>query len=634
MMRPLSTAISSGGCTVWELIFERARRAPEAVAIAAPGRKPLCFGGLESHITAVAVALNAMGVGRNDRVALVLPNGPEMAVAFLAVASCAACAPLNPAYTASEFEFYLDDLQARALIVEAGSESAARAAARGRGIPIIELILNSTAAAGSFTVDAVESRTQGTPDLARADDIALVLHTSGTTARPKQVPLTHANLCASARHTASTLQLSADDRCLNIMPLFHIHGLVAAVLASLAAGGSVACTPGLAGGGFFDWLETLRPTWYTGVPTMHQSILAGANVFPDAIRRNPLRFIRSASAALSPLVMAALERCFNTPVIEAYGMTEAAHQIASNPLPPGVRKPKSVGVAAGPEVAVMDDAAHLLPAGTTGEIVIRGANVTIGYTSNAQANANAYIAGWFRTGDQGYIDAEGYVFLTGRLQEIINRGGEKVSPHEVDEALREHTAVGQAVTFGVPHATLGEDVAAAVVLKDGAGAAADEIRAFLFGRLAEFKIPSRLVIVDTIPQGATGKIERIRLAAQLAERLKPAFVAPRDSTEVKVAAIVSEVLGIGAVSVDENFFVLGGDSLRGFQVLARIRVQLRVDLSILELFNGPTVAQIAREVARVREVAAALTMEQILGEVELLSEEEAAGRLQGDSSGK
>jgi acyl-CoA synthetase (AMP-forming)/AMP-acid ligase II len=616
-------------------MLERAFQAPEAVAIASPGRSPLCFGGLKYHITSLAVTLNAEGVGRNSRVALVLPNGPEMATAFLAVASCATCAPLNPEYTAEQFEFFFDHLQARALIVPASSDSPAKAVAHRLGIQIIEINLKPNAPAGLFTLCCTGGLpTQTVPNLAHADDIALVLYTSGTTARPKQVPLTHANLCASAHQIAATLQLSADDRCLNVLPLFHVHGLVAAVLASLAAGGSVACTPGLAGGRFFDWLDALRPTWYTAVPTMHQAILDGANTYRDVIRRNPLRFIRSSSAALPPQLAAALEHCFNSPVIEAYGMTEAAHQIASNPLPPGVRMPKSVGVAAGPEVAIMDDAGHLLPAGTTGEIAIRGDNVTAGYADNPEANAKAFAAGWFRTGDQGFIDSAGYIYLTGRLTEFINRGGEKVSPREIEEVLLEHAAVGQAVAFRVRHATLGEDVAAAVVLKDGATATADEIRAFMFGRLEEFKIPTQLVIVENIPTGATGKIERIRLEAELAERLKPAFVAPRDATEAQVAAIFSEVLRIGTIGVDDNFFALGGDSLRGFQALARIRAQLRVDLSILELFKGPSVAQVAREVARVQGAAEALALEQILGDLERLSNTEPGHELRSNSSDK
>jgi acyl carrier protein len=329
--------------------------------------------------------------------------------------------------------------------------------------------------------------------------------------------------------------------------------------------------------------------------------------------------------------MRELEAALQAPVIEAYGMTEAAHQMASNPLPPGIRKPKSVGVAAGPEVAIMDDDGRLLSGGTTGEIVIRGNNVTPGYDHNPEANAKAFTAGWFRTGDQGHIDADGYLFLTGRLKEIINRGGEKVSPREVDEALLEHPAVGQAVAFAVPHGTLGEDVAAAVVLKAGAQATEAEIRGFLFGRLAEFKIPSQLVIVTAIPKGATGKIQRIGLEIKLADRLKPAFVAPRDAIESQVAAIFAEVLGAAEVGAVDNFFALGGDSLRGFQVLTRLRERLELDLSILDLFKAPTVSLLARRIEQARQQAGSAALERILAEVELISDDEARRRLHGGS---
>ena len=596
---PIRADVPAGSRTVWELVFDRAVSSPGAVAVIAPGRDALTFGELKRHITAMSTALNAEGVGRHDRVALALSNGPEMATAFLAIASCATCAPLNPEQTSEEFELVLKDLQPCALIVAADSDSRARAVARRLEIQVIEINLSGRTAAGLFTLTGAAARpADAMPTLARADDVALLLSTSGTTARPKRVPLTHANLGASARNIAGSLQLTPDDRCLNILPLFHIHGLVAALLASVAAGSSIACTPGLAGGSFFDWLDELHPTWYTAVPTMHQAVMDGAHAYRDVIRRNPLRFIRSSSAALPAPLATALERCFDAPVIQVYGMTEAAHQIACNPLPPGRRKPKSVGVAAGPDVTVMDDAARVLAAGETGEIVIRGDNVTLGYADDPEANARAFAAGWFRTGDQGFVDAEGYVHLTGRLKEMINRGGEKVSPLEVDEVLLDHAAVRQAVTFRVAHPTLGEDVVAAVVLKVGAMATAEEIRAFLFGRLAEFKIPSQLVIVAKIPTGATGKIERIRLADQLAESLTPSFVAPRNDTEAQVAAIFSEVLGIADLGVEDNFFAQGGDSLRGFQALARIRAKLRADLSILDLFKGPTVAQVAREVAR------------------------------------
>ena len=318
--------------------------------------------------------------------------------------------------------------------------------------------------AGSFTLERGHERATPVRSKRAADDIALVLHTSGTTSRPKIVPLSQRNLCASAWNIAQTLRLSPDDRCLSIMPLFHIHGLIATVLASLASGGTVFCTPGFHALRFFAWMTEAKPTWYSAVPTMHQAILARASHNEAGIRANPLRFIRSSSASLPRQVLGELEAVFSAPVIESYGMTEASHQMASNLLPPGIRKPGKVGVAAGPEIAIMDEAGNVLPANVTGEVVIRGDNVTTGYENNPKANAEAFAHGWFHTGDQGMLDDDGYLTLTGRLKEIINRGGEKISPAEVDDILMDHPAVQQALTFAMPHDKLGEDVAAAVVL--------------------------------------------------------------------------------------------------------------------------------------------------------------------------
>jgi acyl-CoA synthetase (AMP-forming)/AMP-acid ligase II len=483
-------------------------------AIGAPGRPPLRYAELRAHVARVVARLNGLGVGRNDAVAIVLPNGPEMASAFVSIGAAAATAPLNPAYRHDEFRFYLEDLDAKLLIVEHGSTSPAIEVAKGLGIEVATLRFDASQPAGLFELDGTP-HTARSDGFANADDVALVLHTSGTTSRPKIVPLSQRNVCASAGNIAASIALTRDDRCLNIMPLFHIHGLIAAVLASLDAGASVHCTLGFNALQFFRWLEEVRPTWYTGVPTMHQAIVARAARNEGAARAAGLRLIRSSSASLPPQVMAALEETFGAPVIEAYGMTEAAHQMASNPLPPAVRKLGSVGLPAGPEVAIMDERGELLPAGAVGEIVIRGPNVTRGYQNNDAANATAFTNGWFRTGDQGVMDDDGYLRLTGRLKEIINRGGEKISPREVDEVLLDHPAVAQVVTFAMPHPKLGEDVAAAVVLAEGATADEQSIRAFAAERLADMKVPRRIIFLDEIPKGATGKLQRIGLAEKL-----------------------------------------------------------------------------------------------------------------------
>ena len=483
-------------------------------AIGAPGRPPLRYAELRAHVTRVVARLNGLGIGRNDAVAIVLPNGPEMASAFVSIGAAATTAPLNPAYRRDEFRFYLEDLDSKLLIVEHGSTSPAIEVAKDLGIEVATLRFDASQPAGLFELDGTPRTPRG-DGFANQDDVALVLHTSGTTSRPKIVPLSQCNVCASAGNVAASIALTRDDRCLNIMPLFHIHGLIAAVLASLDAGASVHCTPGFNALHFFRWLEEVRPTWYTGVPTMHQAILARAARNEGAARAAGLRLIRSSSASLPPQVMTALEETFGAPVIEAYGMTEAAHQMASNPLPPAARKLGSVGLAAGPEIAIMDERGELLSAGAVGEIVIRGPNVTRGYQNNDAANATAFTNGWFRTGDQGVMDEDGYLRLTGRLKEIINRGGEKISPREVDEVLLDHPAVAQVVTFAMPHPKLGEDVAAAIVLAEGATADEQSIRAFAAERLADMKVPRKIIFLAEIPKGATGKLQRIGLAEKL-----------------------------------------------------------------------------------------------------------------------
>ena len=603
-----------------DLIKEYAERTPDAIAIETPGRKPLPYTQLWKQMCYVAQTLNQFGVRRNDRVAIVLPNGPEMAVAFLSVASVATSAPLNPNYRASEYEFYLSDLSAKALIVQSGIDTPAIDVARGREIAIIELAPLLEAEAGIFTLKGGESLQADQAEFSQHDDLALVLHTSGTTSRPKIVPLTQTNICISARDIRKTFNLTDRDRCLNIMPLFHIHGLIGGLLSTLSAGASVVCTPGFTDLNFFEWIEEFRPTWYTAVPTMHQAILARAGEYKGIIQQYPLRFIRSCSASLPPKVMAQLEDVFGVPVVESYGMTEASHQMTSNPLPPGKRKPGSVGIAAGPEVDIMDEKGSLLPTDRIGEIVIRGANVTQGYENNASANMSSFTDGWFRTGDQGYLDADSYLFITGRLKEIINRGGEKVAPKEIDEAILEHPDVTQAVAFAVSHTGLGEDIAVAVVLKDHAVVSEKEIREFLFDRLADYKVPSQIVIVDEIPKGPTGKLQRIGLADKLALNLKPEYVAPKNPTEKTLADIWTEVLSVAQVGIGDNFFSLGGDSLSATRVIARVRMVFQIELSLKMFFMDPTVAGQALIIEGV-----------ILEEIEGL-EEEVAIRLNEDNN--
>jgi acyl-CoA synthetase (AMP-forming)/AMP-acid ligase II/acetyltransferase-like isoleucine patch superfamily enzyme/acyl carrier protein len=588
----------SGELTLHDLVRRRAADTPDAVAVMAPDRRPLSYRALLDQVEATVERLRVLGIERNDRVAIVLPNGPEMAVAFVAVSAAATCAPLNPTYRASEFDYAMTDLGMKALLVAAGVPSSARDVAAMHKIPVFDVTPAPSGEAGAFQLLAEErSPAAATPGFARPTDTALVLHTSGTTSRPKIVPLTHANICASGRSIAASLELTADDRCLNVMPLFHIHGLIGALVASLAAGASVACAPGFDGARFFGWLDACRPTWYTAVPTIHRAVLVSAAAHPDVVARRPLRFIRSCSAALPTTVSTRLEHVFGTQVIEAYGMTEAAHQITSNPLAPRRRKTGSVGVAAGATVAIMGDSARLLPPGETGEVVIRGPGITAGYESNAPANAHALVDGWFRTGDLGHLDDDGYVFLTGRLKEIINRGGEKIAPGEVDEVLVSHPDVVEATAFALPHPTLGEDVAAAVVLREGATAVGDDIRKFAAARLATFKVPQQVVCVPAIPKGPTGKVQRIGLAERLADALeagrRSAVVSSTDAVEGRLQDIWRRLLTLEQVGVRDNFYVLGGDSLTMSSMVVEVEEHFGTPIALERFLDRPTIETLA-----------------------------------------
>lgn len=491
---------------------------PAHVAIALPDSgAAVTYDDLRAQVAAVAETLAGLGVGPGDRVALSLPNGLAAIVCFLGAATVGTAAPLNPAYREEEFRFYLEDTGARLLLVPPEGADEARRAAEGR----VAIVTVRTTPDGTVQLDSDRPRRAFAPS--SAEDVALILHTSGSTGRPKRVPLTHANLTISAGNIARGYALTAEDVSLCVMPLFHVHGLVASTLATLTAGGTVVVPAKFSPLSFWRTARDYRATWYSAVPTIHQLLLARAD--RGAARpagAEHLRFVRSCSAALPPQVMRDLEAAFGAPVVEAYGMTEAAHQMASNPLPPGERRPGSVGLGTDVKISIMDAEGRHLPAGAAGEVVIQGPNVTRGYENNPEANAASFTDGWFRTGDQGVLDATGYLTLVGRLKEMINRGGEKISPREIDEVLLSHPAVGEAVAFGVPHPTWGEEVAAVVVLRRDAGSAAPvtegDLVAFCRERLADFKRPKRLHIADAIPRTATGKIQRRLVAAAYADR--------------------------------------------------------------------------------------------------------------------
>ncbi len=485
---------------------------PDHPAIIIPDGPIVTYEALRSQVAELAAQLEGTGIGSGDRVAIVLPNGIEMIISFLAVASIATAAPLNPAYKSDEFRFYIEDTSAKALITSASTGQEARSVLPGSVLQL-EVQLSPEGRLSLYPgADVVTDELFASPS---PDAIALVLHTSGTTSRPKRVPLSHRNIAVSARNIVATYKLTADDVALCVMPLFHIHGLVASTMSTFLSGGTVVLPPRFNALNFWPMARKYGSTWFSAVPSMHNALLGRAGREDGGQSgAESMRFIRSCSAALPASTMAQMEEQFGVPVLEAYGMTEAAHQMASNPLPPSKRFPGAVGFGTGVEIGIMDEAGVMLETNAHGEVVIKGPNVIDGYEDNPEANDNSFTDGWFRTGDQGFLDEDGCLTLVGRLKEMINRSGEKISPLEIDEVLLSHPAVAEAVSFAIPHVTHGEEPSAAVVLSGPADAR--ELIGYCRERLAQFKCPRLIHIVDVIPKTATGKVQRRIVAATIA----------------------------------------------------------------------------------------------------------------------
>ncbi|WFU79763.1 amino acid adenylation domain-containing protein [Bradyrhizobium sp. CIAT3101] len=569
-----------------------ARTIPAAPALLAPGRPPLTYGALGAGIAHLVQTLRGLGMAPGDRIAVALPRGADSALALIAVASSCACVPVNPDLTADELQRYFSELKLTALVTRADMNSPSRDVARALDIAMIDFVPGPEADLGGCEFIGPMIGPASASGLARAEDDAFILLTSGTAARPKMVPLTHRNVCLSAQNAGRVLSLTSQDRLLNALPLFHAHGLISGLLTALAAGSSVIATGGFDAPSFFGWMRDLQPTWYTAVPTIHRALLTAAEANPERARASSLRVIRSASSSLAPAILNGLETMFGVPVLETYGMTEAASQIAANPFE--LRKIGSVGRAAGPEIAIMDETGRALASGERGEIMLRGANMSRGYYNDDAATQAAFRDGWFRTGDLGYLDADGYLFIVGRIKDVINRGGQKVSPLEVEEVLLAHPAVLEAGVFAVPHAKLGENVAAVVVLRDNSEATSDQLRQFARKRLAAYKVPSLIRSVTALPKGASGKVKRNALA----ELISPSHdddetQLPRNDLETRLAEIWANLLELPRLGVDQDVFALGADSLAVTQMRSRLRERFNVDFSFEDIFDCATVGALA-----------------------------------------
>ncbi|XP_041002859.1 oxalate--CoA ligase isoform X1 [Juglans microcarpa x Juglans regia] len=497
-------------------------------ALSVSGKFDLTYARLQELVESAASRLVAADVNVGDVVALVFPNIVEFVIMFMAVIRArATAAPLNPAYTSDEFEFFLADSESKLLLTSEKGNDPAQAAASKLKIPHVTATLSEADAELTLSLTQSESEKNSVFNLTNdPDDVSLFLHTSGTTSRPKGVPLTQLNLASSVQNIKAVYKVSESDSTVLVLPLFHVHGLLAGLLSSLGSGAAVA----LPAAGRFSastfWPDMIQynATWYTAVPTIHQIILDRHLDKPEPAYPK-LRFIRSCSASLAPAILSRLEDSFGAPVLEAYAMTEAAHLMSSNPLPEnGPHKPGSVGKPVGQEMVILDENGVVQEAERSGEVCIRGPNVTKGYKNNPEANKAAFRFGWFHTGDLGYLDSDGYLHLVGRIKELINRGGEKISPIEVDAVLLSHPDIAEAVVFGVPDDKYGEEINCAIIPREGSGIEEAEVLRFCNKNLAAFKVPKKVFVTDSLPKTATGKIQRRYVAEHFLAQISTAKV--------------------------------------------------------------------------------------------------------------
>jgi acyl-CoA synthetase (AMP-forming)/AMP-acid ligase II/acyl carrier protein len=608
----LETAAKEAFADILNLVRARAARNPDDIALEPAHGAPISYLALARRIERNAAQLAAFCPGRRPRIGIVLPNGADMAVTLLSVCCAGVAIPFNPAYRAKELESYFAETRIEALIVQSTDNGAAVTVAKKLGLPVLRVT------AGAQFEDLADPQSTVPPP--NPDHVALVLLTSGSTGRSKAVPLTHRNVCTSAGDVCRSMTLAPADRCLSMWEQYHVGGLVDLLLAPLYSGGTIICTDGFSAPEFFRMLGTKSPSWFQGVPTTLNELLVHARRNKLNPQPNSLRLIRSVAAPLSPQAMDEVQALFGKPVIQTYGMTEAGPLITSTGLAPELRKPGSVGRSCGPEVRIIGPDGKLAGTGVSGQIAIRGPNVFSGYENDPATNAERFRDGWFFTGDIGYLDAAGDMFITGRINQLINRGGEKVNPQEVDDSLLEHPAVAAAASFAVDHRTLGEDISAAVVLHPGAMATEEELRSFLSQHLAVFKIPSRIFFLDELPRNAIGKIDRRAVADATAVlgQASSGYVAPRNDLEKFLSQLWAIELDLARIGIDDDFRSSGGDSL------SRVRILLAVEQAF-----GIRISDAAAETLNNVETMAAWLVANAPGATPRAREQYVAGKVAG-----
>jgi len=581
--------VSSASESILETILGHAQSRPKGVAILSPDQDEITYEKLAMMITAILELLRDAGVKPGDRSAVALENGPEFGITALAAIGLGPCAPLNWRLTEEEIAKQMKSMGVQNVIVPYGKQTLAEQAGLKLGLNVIKLSFPATANhIGDFNNTA---------------EIALLMNTSGTTEAPKTVPITHEMLCHSVRNTAAAFRLGPSDRCLNTVQLYNIHGLVIGFLVALMTGGSTILMSAFKPSLFFELLEKYCPTWYTAPPAVHQSVVDYFSSLEPRPSTGSLRFARSGGAACPISVIEAVEAAFKVPFVIAYGMTETSSQVTSTPLPPGKRKIGSVGVSNGNEIGILDSDGKPQPAYTRGEIAIKGKTVFAGYENNALANEASFCGAWFKTGDEGYLDSDGYLFVTGRYKEVINKGGLKIYPSGIEEAVFRHPAVLDAAIFPVPHERMGEEIALAIVIKEGWELADRDIIGFIANQVAYYEVPSAILRLDLIPRSPAGKVQRHKLTELWLSRQRDTTrVSPRNNVEQRIYEAWRKILRNDAISIFDDFFLIGGDSLSAASLAASLSGEFAIQLFTSEIYRHRTIEQQAMLIGSCKQI--------------------------------
>lgn len=597
--------------SLYSLVSRLAAHLCDRNALMSPSKLPLSFQALPGRLEEIRAQLAVCGVGPGDRVAVVVPRGPEMALCFLGVAACATFLPLNPSFARTEFAEHFSRLQPSRLIVSKEGGEAARISASELGIEIIELNSDPAGVAGSFTLTARSGLAPVAPRWNSGDDFALILMTSGSTARAKLVPLRLRHLTSYAERARKHLRICPDDRFLHVMPMFHGHGLKSSILNPILAGCGVVCPTDFTIDGFFKNLVEYDITWYSAGYAIHQAIFDRLDDYREIAAASRLRLIRSGSGKLNPVVQEGMEAAFGTLMIERYGMSECG-TLASNGFTPETRRKGTVGQAVGASVAIMAADGGILGPNEEGEIVARGPSVFDGYLDDDALNAASFADGWFRTGDLGIIDADGFLTITGRVKDTINRGGEKISPLEVEKVISGYPDVAEVCVFSIPHSALGNEIGAAIVPAGGCEIDLDSLSDFVESRLALFKVPRKFIVMDALPKGDTGKVQRDAVAEKaidFIEKAQSLQVLPAPHLlvlEKRITAIWRSVLNRNDIPPTIDFFLAGGDSLKAAEMMITIMDEFDVDFALARIFGkDSTVRRMAELVDRAMRSTAA-----------------------------